>query len=79
MTVTKTYCTEETKMTTTCPDHPDIVSAETTGYAKREMAEPCFFCSNCCETIYAGENYADVYGEKICVECISGMMHIATR
>jgi formylmethanofuran dehydrogenase subunit E len=59
-----------------CPDHPDIERAMRTGYPRREERErePVYICSECCETIYAGERYLDVFGEQFCQDCYPQMI-----
>lgn len=49
------------------PDHPDIVSAERTGYPRRRK----IYCDECSKDITDDiEIYEDTYHQHLCKECL---------
>ena len=56
------------------PDHPDIRSVERTGYAHSVMRyRPRVYttCDWCGRSIIEGDEYYDVHGEILCMECMT--------
>ena len=58
-------------------DHPDIRSAERTGYPSYERDRVIFRCDECGESIYEGDTYYRIGDSIICDECIREAKSIA--
>ena len=55
------------------PDHPDIRSAERTGYPRVFRYSPRTYttCDWCGKSIIEGDEYYDIHGEILCAECVN--------
>ena len=51
--------------------HPDITAAERTGYPCNREPIGYLTCDWCGENIYLSEDYYDIHGEILCVECVN--------
>ena len=50
-------------------EHPDIESANRTGYP-RGHKEPKIYCCECCKDITDQKQYYDCWHEYLCAECL---------
>ena len=53
--------------------HPDITAAERTGYPRSFRFRPRKYtdCDWCGKSIIEGDEYYDVHGEILCMDCMS--------
>ena len=56
-----------------CPDHPDIIMAEATGYGRFNQPTQ-IYCGECGRDITDGEQYEDEHFEYLCRHCLL-MLH----